>query len=51
MEDLFSELGLVKFPPTLLVISSVAVSYGDEPIMASRPYVGFAPSVIRSVEC
>ncbi|RDD91639.1 hypothetical protein DTW89_16940 [Acidovorax sp. BoFeN1] len=49
MEDLFSELGLVKFPPTLLVAGSVAVSYGDEPIMASRPYVGFAPSVIRSV--
>ena len=49
MEDLFSELGLVKFPPTLLVAGNVAVSYGDATVRASRPYVGFAPSAIRSV--
>lgn len=49
MEDLFSELGLVKFPPTLLVAGNVAVSYGNEVVRASRPYVGFAPSAIRSV--
>lgn len=49
MEDLFSELGLVKFPPTLLVAGNVAVSYGNEIVRASRPYVGFAPSAIRSV--
>ncbi|CAN5919738.1 DUF2220 family protein [soil metagenome] len=50
MEDLFSQLGLVKFPPTLLVAGNVAVLYGDETVRASRPYVGFAPSVIRSVK-
>lgn len=50
MEDLFSELGLVKFPPTLLVAGNAAVMYGNETIRASRPYVGFAPSVIRSVQ-
>jgi len=49
MEDLFSELGLIKFPPTLFVAGNVTVLYGDETVRASRPYVGFAPSVIRSV--
>lgn len=43
MEDLFSELGLVKFPPTLLVAGNAAVTYGNETVRASRPYVGFAP--------
>lgn len=50
MEDVFSELGLVKFPPTLLVAGNVAVSYGIETVKAARPYLGFAPSGIRSVE-
>lgn len=50
MEDLFSELGLVKFPPTLLVAGNAAVMYGNETVRASRPYVGFAPSVLRSVQ-
>ena len=50
MEDVFSELGLVKFPPTLLVAGDVTLSYGRETLQASRPYVGFAPAAIGSVE-
>lgn len=50
MEDLFSELGLVKFPPTLLIAGNVMVSYGGETVMVSRPYIGLAPSAIRSVQ-
>ena len=49
MEDLFSELGLVKFPPTLLVAGNAVVMYGNENVRTSRPYVGFAPSAICSV--
>lgn len=48
-EDLFAQLGLVKFPPTFLVAGRINVLYGDEIISASRPYVGLAPSEIHSV--
>lgn len=50
MEDVFAELGLVKFPLTLLVAGNLAVAYGGASVRAARPYMGFAPSAIRSVE-
>lgn len=50
MEDVFSELGLVKFPPTLLVAGNVMIAYGRETVRASRPYVGFAPAAIGAVQ-
>ena len=50
MEDVFSELGLVKFPPTLLVAGNVTISYGRETVRASRPYVGFAPAAIGAAQ-
>ena len=49
VEDLFAQLGLVKFPPTLLLAGHINVVYGDEIVGTPRPYVGLAPSGIRSV--
>ncbi len=49
MEDVFSELGLVKFPPTLLVAGNVSFSYGSGMVAGSRPYLGLAPAAISAV--
>lgn len=50
MEDVFSELGLVKFPPTLLIAGNVTLSYGAEAVVAVRPYIGLAPAAITAVQ-
>lgn len=50
MEDLFAELGLIKFAPTLLVSGNLSVVYGEQVVAAACPYVGLDPSTIRSIK-
>ncbi len=49
-EDVFAELGLVKFPPTLLIAGDLTLVYDSRAVQAVRPYVGFAPSAITAVQ-
>ncbi len=49
-EEVFSELGLVKFPPTFLVSGKVAVTYGAVVTNVIEPYIGFAPSMIDNFQ-
>ncbi|HCF6352942.1 TPA: DUF2399 domain-containing protein [Pseudomonas aeruginosa] len=48
-EEIFSELGLVKFPPTLLLAGNMMVSYGQVDVRLARPYMGLAPTEIESM--
>lgn len=48
-EDVYSGLGLVKFPPTILVAGDLALVYGGRSIQAYSPYVGLAPKAIEAV--
>lgn len=50
MEDVLSELGLVKFPPTVLMAGEATVCSGNEVIAVARPYLGFAPAAIDSIQ-
>lgn len=50
MEDVLSELGLVKYPPTLLLAGDASIRSGDEAVVVARPYLGFAPSAVNTVE-
>lgn len=45
-EEVFSEIGLVKFPPTFLISGNAMVSYGGAVTQVLAPYTGFSPSVI-----
>lgn len=47
-EDVFNELGLVKFPPTLLISGALQVLVGAQRIPVDAPYLGFPPSAITS---
>jgi hypothetical protein len=47
-EDVFNELGLVKFPPTLLISGALQVRVGAQRIPVDAPYLGFPPSAITS---
>jgi hypothetical protein len=48
-EEVYSGLGLVKFPPTILVAGELALVYGGRSIRAYSPYVGLAPKAIDAV--
>lgn len=48
-EEIFSELGLVKFPPTLLLAGDISVLYGHEEIKIVRPYIGLAPKEVEAI--
>lgn len=45
-EDVFNELGLVKFPPTFLISGALQVRVGDQHVPIDAPYLGFPPSAI-----
>ncbi|MCC7535804.1 MAG: DUF2399 domain-containing protein, partial [Deltaproteobacteria bacterium] len=45
-EDVFNELGLVKFPPTLLISGALQVRVGAQHVPIDAPYLGFPPSAI-----
>lgn len=49
-DEVFSEIGLVKFPPTFLIAGSVGVNYGGTVLPVLIPYVGFSPSVINGFQ-
>lgn len=47
-EEIFNEIGLVKFPPTLLIAGDVNVTLGSgtTPVKVEPPYLGFSPAAI-----
>ncbi len=45
-EEVFSEVGLVKFPPTFLIAGDIEVLYDGVTASVLAPYLGFAPSSI-----
>ena len=47
-EDVFNELGLVKFPPTFLISGALQVCVGDQHVPIDAPYLGFPPSAITA---
>lgn len=49
-EEVFSELGLVKFQPTLLLAGDLAVLYGQQETRVLRPYIGLAPKEIKAIK-
>lgn len=48
-EDVFQELGLVKFPPTLLIAADACINYGGVQVILPRPYLGLAPTSIAGI--
>ncbi|MBX3656501.1 MAG: hypothetical protein KF686_20175 [Ramlibacter sp.] len=49
MEDVLSELGLVKYPSTLLIAGEMKIHCGPETIAVARPYLGVAPAAIDGI--
>lgn len=51
-EDILNEIGLIKFPPTLLVAGATVVNLldADDELSIRRPYLGLAPETIGSVK-
>ena len=49
-EEVFGELGLVKFPPTMLMAGDGAVRLADSATSLARPYIGLAPQAIQGFE-
>lgn len=47
-EDVFNEIGLVKYPPTLLIAGNLAVELANQNdhVNVAFPYLGFPPSAI-----
>jgi hypothetical protein len=45
-EDVFNELGLVKFPPTMLISGALQARVGAQDVLIDAPYLGFPPSAI-----
>ncbi|MBR7780623.1 Wadjet anti-phage system protein JetD domain-containing protein [Undibacterium luofuense] len=54
-EEIFQEMGLVKFPPTLLMAASqgecnrVIVQLADASVSVAAPYLGFPPQAVVAV--
>jgi hypothetical protein len=48
-EEVFGQLGLVKFPPTLLLAGTGIVRSGERRTALVPPYLGFAPGSIVAV--
>lgn len=46
-EEVYGELGLVKFPPTFLMSGAVNVHVGRDVVKLVRPYLGFSPTEIE----
>lgn len=49
-DEVFSDIGLVKFPPTFLIAGNIGVSYGGTILPVLIPYVGFSPSKINAFQ-
>lgn len=45
-EDVFNEIGLVKFPPTLLIAGDLSAEIGQRRVKVEPPYLGFSPPAI-----
>lgn len=45
-EDVFNEIGLVKFPPTLLIAGELSAEIGQRRVKVEPPYLGFSPPAI-----
>ena len=50
-EDVFNEIGLVKFPPTLLIAGAIQVAIDGRTIAVDTAYLGFPPSAITGFSC
>jgi hypothetical protein len=50
-EDVFNEIGLVKFPPTLLIAGAIQVAIGEHNVAVDSAYLGFPPSAITGFVC
>lgn len=50
-EDVFNEIGLVKFPPTLLIAGAIRVAIGEHNVAVDSAYLGFPPSAITGFVC
>ena len=50
-EDVFNEIGLVKFPPTLLIAGAIQVAIDGRNIAVDSAYLGFPPSAITGFSC
>ena len=50
-EDVFNEIGLVKFPPTLLIAGAIQVAIDKRNIAVDSAYLGFPPSAITGFTC
>jgi hypothetical protein len=50
-EDVFNEIGLVKFPPTLLIAGAIQVAIDGRNIAVDSAYLGFPPSAIAGFSC
>lgn len=48
-EDVFQELGLVRFPPTLLIAADAFIDYGEGRVDLPRPYLGLAPTSVTGI--
>lgn len=50
-EEVFNEIGLVKFPPTLLIAGAIQVVIDGRTIAVDTAYLGFPPSAITGFSC
>jgi hypothetical protein len=49
-EDVFSSIGLVKFPPTLLISGDLCVNLANgQSLLVACPYMGVAPAAVESI--
>jgi len=51
VEDVLSEIGVLKFPPTLLLSGEVALTYAGSTLAVPRPYLGVAPMAVAGISC
>lgn len=51
LEDVFNEIGLVKFPPTFLVAGAIQVEIDGRTIAVDTVYLGFPPVAITGFSC
>jgi len=50
-EEVFAEIGLVKFPPTFLLAGDLTFELGAQHVRSVRPYIGLSPHAISSIRC
>jgi hypothetical protein len=50
-EEVFAEIGLVKFPPTFLLAGDLTFEVGAQHVQSVRPYIGLSPHAISSIRC